>query len=110
MTTRTHNPITRTFLLAGAALLLSTGSASAASHDAQDLARSLLTGAAGAHVSFPVSAGDTARIDPQIQAQRLLTGAPRTSAVTAPNESRQSAGADASPSDFARRLLAGKAY
>ena len=110
MTTRTHNSITRTFLLTGAALLLSTGSAFAASFDAQDQARSLLTGAAGAHVSFPGTAGDTARIDPQIQAQWLLAGAPRTSAVTAPNESRQSAGADASPSDFARRLLAGKAY
>ena len=110
MTTRTYNPITRTFLLTGAALLLSTGSVFATSHDAQDQARSLLTGAAGAHVSFPVSAGDTARIDPQIQAQRLLGGAPRTPAATAPNESRKSAVANVSPSDFARRLLAGKAY
>jgi len=110
MTTRTYNPITRTILLTGAALLLSTGSVFAASNDAQDQARSLLTGAAGAHVSFPVSEGDTARIDAQIQAQRLLAGAPRTSAVTAPSESRQSAVTDASPSDFARRLLAGKAY
>ena len=110
MTTRTHNAITRTFLLTGAALLLSTGSVFAASDDAQDQARSLLTGAAGAHVSFSVSAGDTARIDPQIQAQRLLGGAPRTPAVTAPNESQQAAVAGASPSDFARRLLAGKAY
>jgi hypothetical protein len=109
MTTRTHNAITRTFLLTGTALMLSTGSAFAASHDAQDLARSLLTGAAGAHVSFPVSAG-AARIDSQIQAQRLLGGAPRTPAATAPNESRKAAVADVSPSDFARRLLAGKAY
>ena len=110
MTTRTHNAITRTFLLTGAALLLSTGPVFAASNDAQDLARSLLTGAAGAHVSFPVGSGDTARIDPQIQAQRLLAGAPRTPAASGPNESRKSAVADASPSDFARHLLAGKAY
>jgi len=109
MTTRTHNSITRTFLLTGAALLLSTGSAFAASFDAQDQARSLLTGAAGAHVSFPASARDTARIDPQVQAQRLLIGAPRTAAATAPNESQESAIAGVSPSDFARRLLAGKA-
>ena len=109
MSTRTHNPITRTFLLTGAALLLSTGSAFAASFDAQDQARSLLTGAAGAHVSFPASTRDTARIDPQVQAQRLLIGAPGTLAATAPNESQESAIAAVSPADFARRLLAGKA-
>jgi hypothetical protein len=109
MTTRIYNPITRTFLLTGATLLLSTGSVFAASPDAQDQARSLLTGAAGAHVSFPVSAGDTTRIDPQVQAQRLLIGAPRTPAATTPNESQKSAIAAVSPSDFARRLLAGKA-
>lgn len=110
MTTRTHNPITRTLLLTGAALLLSTESVFAASHDPQDQARSLLTGAAGPRVLFPVSAGDTPRIDPQIQAQRLLGGAPRTAAAAAPNESRKSAVADASPAEFARRLLAGKTY
>ena len=110
MTTRTHNPITRSFLLTGTALLLSTGSVFAASYDAQDQARDLLTGVAGAHVSFPVGAGDTARVDPQIQAQWLLGGAPRLPAAKASNESRESAVADVSPSDIARRLLAGKAY
>lgn len=108
MTTRTHNRFTRTSLLIGAVLLLGTGSVFAAAGDAQEQAGSMLAGVTGAHVSFPVSASDTTQVDPQSQAQRLLTGRPRISAGTASNESQNTAVAIASPSDQARWLLAGK--
>ena len=108
MTTRTHNRFTRSFLLAGATLLLGSGSVFAAAGDAQEQARNMLTGVAGDNVSFPVRASDATQVDPQVQAQWLLAGKAQNSAGTASNESHKTVVAAASASDLARRLLAGK--
>ena len=109
MSTRTHNRFTHTFLPTGVALLLCAGSVFAAPSDAQDQARSMLTGVAGEHILFTVVVSDAAQIDPQIQAQQLLGGKPRISAP-ASSESQTTAAIDVSPSDLARRLLVGSAY
>lgn len=107
MTTYTHNRLTRSFLLAGAALLLGTGSGFAAAGNAQEQARNMLTGVAGDKVSFTVSANDATQVDPQVQAQWLLAGKARDPQGTT-SVAQKIAVADASPSDLARRLLAGK--
>jgi len=103
MNTRTYNRITRTFALT-AALFLGSGSVFAATNDAQDQARSMLT---GKRVSFPV-ASDTTRVDPQTQAQWLFAGKPRPIAGAVSKESQTAQAGGAAPSDYARWLLAGK--
>lgn len=108
MTTRNNNRFTRSLLLAGAALLLGTGSAFAAPGDAQEQARNMLAGVAGDNISFPISSGTATLVDPQVQAQRLLAGKPRISAGAASDEAPKTAVADASASELARKLLAGK--
>ena len=105
MTTRTHNRFSHPFLLAGAALLFGTGPAFAAA-DAQEQARSMLTGVAGKDVSFPTDPGSTASVDSQTQAQWLFAGRPQLSDRNAANVSQDTALADAS--NLARQLLAGK--
>ena len=108
MTTRTYNRFTRSFLLSGATLLLGSGQVFAAAGDAQEQARNMLTGAAGDNVSFPVSANDATQVDPQVRAQWLLAGKAQNSASMAADESEKTFVAQASASDLARRLLAGK--
>jgi hypothetical protein len=106
MTTFTHNRVTRSFLLAGAVLFVGTGSGIATAADAQQQARSLLSGVAADHVAFPVSASEATQIDPQVQARWLLAGT-QHEALRAP-QSQKTVVAGASASDLARRLLAGK--
>lgn len=107
MTTRTNNSFNRSFLPLSAAVLMGTASASAVASDAQEQARNLLTGVAGESASFPASGNDTMQADPETQAQWLLAGKPQTIGTVA-NESHKTVVAEASPSELARRLLAGK--
>ena len=108
MTTRNNNRFTLSFLLASAALLLGSGSAFAAPGDAQEQARDMLAGVAGDKTSFPISSSTATLVDPQVQAQQLLAGKPRISAGATSNEAPKTVVADASASELARRLLAGK--
>ena len=101
---RTRNRFAFRFLLASGALLLNTDFAFAAG-DAQEQARSVLTGVAGDHVSFPVSVSDAHQVDPQTHAQWLLAGKPQGSSAATPTQLQNTGVVDAS--NLARRLLTG---